>query len=406
MSAISTIKIEVAYYNSKCALWEPVLEPIVQRSIQDMNPSYKRWDLNVTLHNNASNDFGSALISPSFDEGRVGKSQLRDLFLKVLNSLSTEFFYPSQKEENKKKALTQVHGPVALVVQNRLGKQIELQLKSKGFVYTLVDDNFANDVKMDLMLIWALCPSIKVENGVKFITLGSMVRFKNNYKLPVEIFISSSGKSQTLKKLTVISTDKQFHVPINELNYGKDAYFAFRISEQGGNIGVEFIHWKEIINGSISKVIRCTNCSGAPDVFISFEVSSDSIYFEQSQKLKSVVYNVDIKPVMIFKNCLPLTLHFNIGNNDNKESSFIDPGTIAQFRGMKYGETIVKFQIFEFRNMDWTCNQVISKFMPELSLWKFESMNGDKKQKMDFVCSLDFTRRDTNDISLCTFLDD
>ena len=63
MSAIGSMNLEIAYYNAKLALWEPVLEPIV--SVQpDGSSITKRWDLMVTVQKNAASDFGSAFVSP------------------------------------------------------------------------------------------------------------------------------------------------------------------------------------------------------------------------------------------------------------------------------------------------------------------------------------------------------
>ena len=66
MSAIGSMNLEIAYYNAKLALWEPVLEPIV--SVQpDGSSITKRWDLMVTVQKNAASDFGSAFVSPRCD---------------------------------------------------------------------------------------------------------------------------------------------------------------------------------------------------------------------------------------------------------------------------------------------------------------------------------------------------
>ena len=63
MSVIGSMNLEMAYYNAKLALWEPVLEPII--SVQPDGTSIKkRWDLSITLQNNSEHDYGSAFVSP------------------------------------------------------------------------------------------------------------------------------------------------------------------------------------------------------------------------------------------------------------------------------------------------------------------------------------------------------
>ena len=62
MTMIGSLNFELAYYNSKLALWEPVIEPIT--ITRDQKLVKKKWDMTITLQQNASSDFGS------------GKSQL------------------------------------------------------------------------------------------------------------------------------------------------------------------------------------------------------------------------------------------------------------------------------------------------------------------------------------------
>ena len=65
MSAIGSMNLEVAYYNNKLALWEPVLEPIVMVQ-PDGSIFKKRWELMVAMQQNADSDYGSAFVSPRF----------------------------------------------------------------------------------------------------------------------------------------------------------------------------------------------------------------------------------------------------------------------------------------------------------------------------------------------------
>ena len=67
MSLLGRLDLEMAYYNSNLALWEPVIEPICQMK-PDGSIDKRRWDMLVSLQSNASNDYGSAFVSPNFDE--------------------------------------------------------------------------------------------------------------------------------------------------------------------------------------------------------------------------------------------------------------------------------------------------------------------------------------------------
>ena len=79
---VNILKVEMAYYNSKYALWEPVIEPIGKILLQNLSqkPSllspgyltstgrtqYNRWSLDIRYQANSSHDLGSAVLSPNF----------------------------------------------------------------------------------------------------------------------------------------------------------------------------------------------------------------------------------------------------------------------------------------------------------------------------------------------------
>ena len=67
MNLIGSLDLEMAYYNSKLALWEPVIEPIITRYNPDGTVLRKRWGMNLTLQQNAKSDLGSAFVSPRYD---------------------------------------------------------------------------------------------------------------------------------------------------------------------------------------------------------------------------------------------------------------------------------------------------------------------------------------------------
>ena len=54
---IGSLNLKLDYYNEKLALWEPIIEPKAETRNQKVNE--KKWDLSVTLRQNASSDFGS-----------------------------------------------------------------------------------------------------------------------------------------------------------------------------------------------------------------------------------------------------------------------------------------------------------------------------------------------------------
>ena len=68
---IGSLNLKLDYYNEKLALWEPIIEPKAETRNQKVNE--KKWDLSVTLRQNASSDFGS------------GNFKKHQLFVYILN---------------------------------------------------------------------------------------------------------------------------------------------------------------------------------------------------------------------------------------------------------------------------------------------------------------------------------
>ena len=74
MTVIGNFNVEMAYYNAKLALWEHVIETRGLGYRPDGQIIRKRWDMNVTLQQNATSDLGSAIgelkkyrkVSPPF----------------------------------------------------------------------------------------------------------------------------------------------------------------------------------------------------------------------------------------------------------------------------------------------------------------------------------------------------
>ncbi len=463
MSMIGSINLEMAYYNSKLALWEPVVEPIVSQFKPDGSVVRKRWDMSVTLQQNASSDFGSALVSPSFDDvdGFVSPELMPPLMvlslqstqvmeitvtkslLGVLNTLATSF---SEASTSTKKDL-----PVApFVIQNFLGKTITVHLENnKGFKYFKYGEKPGQSSLLDLpsgeeaqLILFkdrskdkddegssryvsplqeqteqaeaclklkvkgekgyfeipvqkadkrffpfqfrgdemgdhhGMVSEISVNNGCKSITLKSIVEIKNHYLRQVNVY-SFDGKS-SYKKLAAIEPDKSYSVPL-EAVYAKPYEFYFQIDGDGETMSFEPYSWRNLVDKeTYSQQIQCTNTKGRPEVYINIEGTKEEIFLERTGKLSSVVYTLDIRPLVVLKNCLPVTIHYCLGGevvDDENQMSSIDPGQSGHLQGIRFGHTYLHMRIFEFRETDWSCSQLIEQELAELTTWRFYSID-------------------------------
>ena len=68
---IGSLNLKLDYYNAKLALWEPIIEPKAETRKQKVME--KKWDLTVTLQQNASSDFGSGKQRSAFSLHFIGR---------------------------------------------------------------------------------------------------------------------------------------------------------------------------------------------------------------------------------------------------------------------------------------------------------------------------------------------
>ena len=88
----------------------------------------------------------------------------------------------------------------------------------------------------------------------------------------------------------------------------------FQVDGPGENMGLESYGWKKLHErASYSQQIQCTNTKGRPDIFINVDGRKEEIFLERTGSLVSVTYALDIRPLFVMKNCLPVTLHYSLG---------------------------------------------------------------------------------------------
>lgn len=79
-------------------------------------------------------------------------------------------------------------------------------------------------------------------------------------------------------------------------------------------MGLESYCWKKLLDKpTYSQQIQCTNTKGRADIFINVDGCKEEIFLERTGSLSSVVYSLDIRPLFVLKNCLPVTLHYTLG---------------------------------------------------------------------------------------------
>jgi vacuolar protein sorting-associated protein 13A/C len=236
MSAIGSMNLELAYYNSTLALWEPVIEPVCH-----VKPSGEvhrtRWDMNITLQSNSESDFGSAFVSPSFDDvdgflcpenlpplmvlslqsREVLEVTLTKTFLGVVSTLAQSF-----QEVN---SVTKRDLPVApFIIQNRTGKPITLLLENKGFKYYMKDDKPGRISQLDL----------DHGNDVHLFLFKDRSAESSEYVSPLQ---EQKEQAEASLRLRVAGEKGTFELPVSKADK-RFFPFPFRGDEMGDNHGM------------------------------------------------------------------------------------------------------------------------------------------------------------------------
>ena len=264
MSAIGNIELEIACYNSKLALWEPVVEasylpnPRMNANSERVSLSRKlvkkRWDANITLQYNSKNDFGSGVLSPSFEDFVTPQVlpplmslsfQSRDpievtitkTFLKVLKDFQSSFATEKEAVEDRTSISELPQG--SFVLKNRIGKTITVILDNKGaigsFRYVATRKNSVGDHATSRN-------QIEVQDGNDIsLELSKDRTVSDNEGSRYDEYISplreQSEQAEVTLKLRVDGERGVFDLPVSKADK-RFFPFQFRGDEMGDNHGM------------------------------------------------------------------------------------------------------------------------------------------------------------------------
>ena len=78
--------------------------------------------------------------------------------------------------------------------------------------------------------------------------------------------------------------------------------------------------------GGSKKFHNCNLCRYMnPEIFLNVKGRRESVFTERTGKLDSVAFNLDIRPLLVFKNCLPVNIYYSVGCDDG-EMLTLEPG--------------------------------------------------------------------------------
>ena len=106
--------------------------------------------------------------------------------------------------------------------------------------------------------------------------------------------------------------------------------------------------------------------------------------------VSGVRYILDIRPLFVLKNCLPVPIFYGVGDQNLDQDplifSALDPGASGNLPQIRFEYASLHLKLFGFRELDWTCAQMVGNDFPEISQWKFKSTDGQAKFDLDINC--------------------
>ena len=460
LSVSVSTQLEMAYYNSKFALWEPVIEPIGYLT-NTGRTAYNRWSLDLSYHSNSAHDLGSGVLSPNFavdePDGFICPENLPPLteigihstetlqititksFLAVLNSLQ-ESFSPSALEKISMKevpeepflVVNKTGQPLTLMLGDNKnfsfyhsedgstqlevedGSRTALSLKfnrnsadsqvHRNYISPLKNQNDQSEATLRIKVEESTRPfdipinkadtrffkfpfrgseqgyepgvvsTVHVENGTKYVTLTSILSFKNNY--PANIKIWTEGEGFTYTVLTVLEKGETWYCPIDQV-YTQTGNFYFSLDGQSQNMGLTPISWRD---SKGKRVVECTNKVSEPNVFLNIERQSEAVFSERSSELSECQYRISIRPNVVIKNCLPMPLHYKCSSSPGNQRAMItlEEGQIGCLEDLRLGHTLISLMLFGWRETDLKCDHVYDANMKTLEYWRFDSATPER----------------------------
>ena len=211
--------------------------------------------------------------------------------------------------------------------------------------------------------------TVHVENGTKYVTLTSILSFKNNYPGNIKIWNEVEDRSVVL---TVLEKGQSWHCPIDQV-YTEKGNFYFSLDGPDQNISLEPFSWRE---GKTRKTIECANQNSEPNVFLNIEKRKEELFSERSSELSEVQYRITIRPSVVIKNCLPMPLHYACGNQ--RDMVTLEDGQIGCLEDLRHGQTLIRFMLYGWRQTDLHCDHVYDPNMRSLEYWRFDSASPER----------------------------
>ncbi|VDI65829.1 vacuolar protein sorting-associated protein 13A/C, partial [Mytilus galloprovincialis] len=428
----STLKLEVAYYNEKLSVWEPLLEPVVE------DGKMKRWELGLEVMMNddlppppdEDGDSVDIVLPPpkmtvtvfSHEEIQLTMSKT---CLEVLQNLGKSFGDAYMLVEPSEKA-GEIISPFC--VQNQTGLEIVMKLdnsfempqdadnfkvkmtpdrrlelwnKKKGlsrkasvikaaqegdekkFIFQIEQFNATREVtvkRAEKRLyqinhksypgdIWSVIVNTETPIGHKILSIQSMVQIKNHFEIPVEVFYKDDVN---VKSCGVVAPEANFGVPLQAV-YTPGGEFLFKPVYENYQVSKETVSWRGAENlGTVQ--LACQGESGHSAFYISVRAEIEKVYFDVGDTMSAKSFIFHLSPTVILHNLLPYPISFQLEGTE--EHTTLQKGKNTALLNACVGKSNVEIVIPIYEGKEWIGHRSITNDLPELSMLTFEAYEG------------------------------
>ncbi|KAL1509353.1 hypothetical protein ABEB36_004107 [Hypothenemus hampei] len=456
LSVDATLTLLMGYYNTRLALWEPLIEPVEKR--QGDKLVFEPWELRLELSMNEADD-SLNFTSPLSDKGddfEDVKGQPPVMSIDVTSEKSLELTVTKSCLEvltNLGKAFASAMKPAKVDsstitapyrVLNEIGEDITLLLEESSFKIaeggSMEDINKSAAVPLVLKVAqpthiqlgkelnrneqetnyflqirvnktncqlslpviradkrffmlnftkdnnnWGLISDVKVDEGVTFVTIRSILQVYNHFSVPLDVYYMTI-RGNELEFVGSVDPNGVLNLPLKAV-YTPTSEIFFGVS--GYSVTTTPYIWKDLqTNLSIAKILQCpvlseARESGKTPFLIKAVGEMEQVYYENTTRhtMASTCYNIHLRPAAIFKNFLPLTIVVCV--DELAEEVEVKAGDTFQLPNVNPGKSVIVIRLSEYLEKEWSCRRETEEIPEEFEVWTFHSYDSPTKMSLD-----------------------
>ncbi|XP_048251088.1 vacuolar protein sorting-associated protein 13A-like isoform X4 [Haliotis rufescens] len=441
----SSLLLEVAYYNEKLAVWEPLVEPI----LEDGKP--RRWELGLEVVQNDDlpplppedaedtvvlplpkmsvsikstdamqltmskaclevlTNLGKAfndaynLVEPSAAIGEVLTPYVIENYtgMDIVLKLDTSFETPTHAVSGRVKLQSGKKLPLSeKIVAQSSTKASVIKATQEGverkIIFLVEEFGATREVTIKraekrMFQInkvshsgdkWAIVANTQAHIGQKIVALQSLIQVKNHLDQAVEVYYRGDTRTDSCG---VAPPGGIFNIPLHAI-YSSSSELYFRPVE-GYDMCKEPFRWRAAENDGVKQCACPSRQSGHSAFYFNVSPEVENIFFEAGEEPSAKSYVLHLYPTVILHNLLPFPITYML--EGMAEQQTLQKGVNIPLFHASINESSLEVTprldivIPDYQGKEWIGRRTLQKNVPELSVWNFESHDGTQKTAMD-----------------------